>query len=59
MWELLPGTCGPSRQVVSHGNGLSRQVSPYIPVHDIHVLHLLSFINGLEPHELSINNSSN
>ena len=29
MWALLPGICGPSRQVVSHDSGLSRQVSLY------------------------------
>ncbi len=29
MWDLLPGICGPSRQMVSHGYGLSRQVSLY------------------------------
>ncbi len=29
MWDLLPGICCPSRQVVSHGSCLSRQVSLY------------------------------
>ncbi len=28
MWDILPGICGPSRQVVSHVGGLSRKVSP-------------------------------
>ncbi len=27
MWDLLPETNCPSRQVVSHGSGLTRQVS--------------------------------
>ncbi len=27
MCDLLPGICGPSRQVVSHGSGLARQIS--------------------------------
>ncbi len=29
MWDCLPKTDGPSRQVVSHGKGLSRQASLY------------------------------
>ena len=29
MWNLLPGVCGLSRQVISQGSGLSRQVSLY------------------------------
>ncbi len=27
LWDLLPGVGGSSRQVVSHGSGLLRQVS--------------------------------
>ncbi len=30
IWDLFPGVCGPSRQVVSQGSGLSRQVSLYL-----------------------------
>ncbi len=29
--DLLPGIAGLSRQLVSHGSGLSRQVSQYTP----------------------------
>ncbi len=29
MWEILPEICGPSRQVISHGSCLSREVSLY------------------------------
>ncbi len=30
IWNLLPGVCGPSREVVSHSSGVARQVSLYI-----------------------------
>ncbi len=30
IYDLLPGICGPSRQVVSHSSGLSKQVSRYM-----------------------------
>ncbi len=39
MWDLRPGICGPSRQVVSHGSGLSRQVILYMIFQ--HVLQML------------------
>ncbi len=29
IWDILPRICSPSRQVVSHDSGLSRQVSLY------------------------------
>ncbi len=32
MWDVLTGLSGPSRQAVSHGSGLSRQVSLYCPL---------------------------
>ncbi len=32
--DILTGLCGPSRQVVSHGSGLSRQVSLYMYIQE-------------------------
>ncbi len=37
MLDLLPGICGASRQVISHGSGLARQVSLYFVQHVVHV----------------------
>ncbi len=42
--EPLPGVCGPSRWVVSHGSGLLRQVSLYDFSQNIEVTNLTNVI---------------
>ena len=40
IWDILPGISGLSRQVVSHGSGLSRHVLLYQVVINLFCLHL-------------------
>ena len=51
MWDLLPGISGLSRQLVSHGSGLSRQVLLYyLPACPLRLLRSLpSMLDGTLP----------